>query len=185
MAIRKDPSYDWYQIVSGPAYTQGDIFKGCPIPVPAPDEAFFEAAIRERDQAQAQIIVRTATLIVLTQACDIEQNKVDSIVLCPVFTFAEAAEQRGELASPGGKNKLKGGQYFFLHLINSDVEIGFEYGVVDFRVLYTLPADFLKLVAARGGERPRLLPPYREHLSQAFARYFMRVGLPIDIPAFV
>lgn len=26
-----------------------------------------------------------------------------------------------------------------------------------------------------------LMPPYREHLSQAFARYFMRVGLPIYV----
>jgi hypothetical protein len=25
---------------------------------------------------------------------------------------------------------------------------------------------------------------YREHLSQAFARFFMRVGLPIDIQKF-
>ena len=30
----------------------------------------------------------------------------------------------------------------------------------------------------------RLLPPYGEHLSQAFARFFMRVGLPVDIPPF-
>jgi len=30
----------------------------------------------------------------------------------------------------------------------------------------------------------RRLPPYREHLSQAFARYFMRVGLPQDITPF-
>jgi hypothetical protein len=29
------------------------------------------------------------------------------------------------------------------------------------------------------------MPPYREHLSQAFARYFMRVGLPSDIPSFL
>jgi hypothetical protein len=34
------------------------------------------------------------------------------------------------------------------------------------------------------GDRLRLLPPYREHLSQAFARLFMRVGLPADIPPF-
>jgi hypothetical protein len=34
------------------------------------------------------------------------------------------------------------------------------------------------------GRRLRLLPPYREHLSQAFARFFMRVGLPVDIPPF-
>ncbi len=32
--------------------------------------------------------------------------------------------------------------------------------------------------------RLRLLPPYREHLAQGFARFFMRVGLPVDIPAF-
>jgi hypothetical protein len=29
----------------------------------------------------------------------------------------------------------------------------------------------------RVGCELRLLPPYREHLSQAFARFFMRVGL--------
>jgi hypothetical protein len=29
-----------------------------------------------------------------------------------------------------------------------------------------------------------LPPPYREHLAQAFARYFMRVGLPHDAKAF-
>ena len=28
------------------------------------------------------------------------------------------------------------------------------------------------------------MPPHREHLSQAFARFFMRVGLPIDIAPF-
>jgi maleate cis-trans isomerase len=33
-------------------------------------------------------------------------------------------------------------------------------------------------LAALFGERVRLLSPYKEHLSQAFARYFMRVGLP-------
>ena len=56
--------------------------------------------------------------------------------------------------------------------------------VVDFRRLYSLPLTFVRQVAARGGDRLRLLPPYREHLSQAFARYFMRVGLPQDIPPF-
>jgi len=42
--------------------------------------------------------------------------------------------------------------------------------------------------ALRQGNVPgyhlRLLSPYREHLSQAFARFFMRVGLPVDIPPF-
>ncbi len=29
-----------------------------------------------------------------------------------------------------------------------------------------------------------LCPPYREHLSQSFAKFFMRVGLPTDVPHF-
>ncbi len=44
------------------------------------------------------------------------------------------------------------------------------------------PISFLEsLIEKRGIPRFRLLPPYREHLSQAFARFFMRVGLPIPI----
>jgi hypothetical protein len=159
MAIRHTPSYNWYQIVSGPDFTQGDVFRACPIPVPTPDEAFFESTRREGEQPQAQVQVRTATVIVLTQACDIEQNKVDSIVLCPMFTLADAGQQRAELGSAGGKNKLRNGNYFSLHLLNCDPDIGLDYGVVDFRILYSLPTDFVRLVAEKGGERPRLLPP--------------------------
>jgi hypothetical protein len=39
-------------------------------------------------------------------------------------------------------------------------------------------------LSKRNGKRLRLLPPYREHLSQAFARFFMRIGLPVHIDLF-
>jgi hypothetical protein len=46
----------------------------------------------------------------------------------------------------------------------------------------TLPREFLEsLLVARGRDRPRLLASYREHLSQAFARYLMQVGLPVPV----
>ncbi|MBE0478052.1 hypothetical protein IBX65_02895 [Candidatus Aerophobetes bacterium] len=63
---------------------------------------------------------------------------------------------------------------------------GFErgYTVVDFRSVYSVAFDFIVELAEKRGKRLRLLPPYREHLSQAFARFFMRVGLPMDIPSF-
>lgn len=54
--------------------------------------------------------------------------------------------------------------------------------IVDFSKVYSLPVLFLESwLGSRGDRRLRLLPPYREHLSQAFARFFMRVGLPQDI----
>jgi hypothetical protein len=52
---------------------------------------------------------------------------------------------------------------------------------VDFKNVYGIHFDFLLDLIRQPSPRIRLLPPYREHLSQAFARYFMRVGLPLDI----
>ena len=53
-----------------------------------------------------------------------------------------------------------------------------DHRIVDFRDIYTIPILLESLMKQRGGPRLSLNPPYREHLSQAFARFFMRVGLP-------
>ena len=72
------------------------------------------------------------------------------------------------------------------HVLNKCNLEGFkrDYSVVDFRRVHSLPLDFVRRIASELGERIRLLPPYREHLSQAFARFFMRVGLPDDYLSF-
>jgi hypothetical protein len=51
---------------------------------------------------------------------------------------------------------------------------------------YAVPGTLGTLAdhAKRLGPRWRLKPPFLEHLSQAFARFFMRVGLPSTIPEF-
>ncbi len=56
--------------------------------------------------------------------------------------------------------------------------------VVDFREIYSLPFELLTLQAEAAEKRWRLKSPYLEHFSQAFARFFMRVGLPSAIPPF-
>lgn len=58
-----------------------------------------------------------------------------------------------------------------------------EVGIVSFRQVFSVPMDYLR-AHAKKRPRLRLLPPYREQLAQAFARYFMRVGLPVDISPF-
>jgi len=50
--------------------------------------------------------------------------------------------------------------------------------------LFGVHLSTLKELAAQQALRQRLLPPYREHLAPAFARFFMRVGLPIDVSPF-
>ena len=52
--------------------------------------------------------------------------------------------------------------------------------VVDFHNVYGVPLGILRSTAeeAKNG-RLRLRSPYREHLSQAFAQFFMKVALPV------
>ena len=59
-----------------------------------------------------------------------------------------------------------------------------DYLLVDFRTVYGVHFDTLLDLIRKSTRRLRLLPPYREHLSQGFARFFMRVGLPVEIPPF-
>jgi len=50
------------------------------------------------------------------------------------------------------------------------------------REMFGVPFDYADEKLRKRGERLRLLPPHREQLSQAFARFFMRVDLPIELP---
>jgi hypothetical protein len=56
--------------------------------------------------------------------------------------------------------------------------------VVSFAQVFSMPFTYVAALAASPAPRLRLQPPYREHLAQAFARFIMRVGLPVDIPPF-
>ena len=74
----------------------------------------------------------------------------------------------------------------FYHVLNECKIPGLEqdFALIDFHALFTLSVQLAQEFANQAGSRVRLLPPYREHLSQSFARLFMRVGLPTDIPPF-
>jgi hypothetical protein len=83
--------------------------------------------------------------------------------------------------------ELKGGKIWNLTLLDKhdsggERRLALQHQVVDFHEVLSLPVGFLtSWVRASGAPRLRLRPPYREHVSQSFARFFMRVGLPIDI----
>jgi len=70
----------------------------------------------------------------------------------------------------------------FLHKHESAPTLGWS--IVDFHRLFVLPKPVVIAVARAAGPRLRLRSPYREHLAQALARYFMRVGLPHEAQAF-
>ncbi len=171
--------YPWYASLTGSEIEQGDILRGCPVfdpPADLTDDSETEAVFRWHRQ----------DVIIMTQSCDLvfEREKVAEVLMCPVWARSKITS--GHLSTTKGLEEVRRGNMPGYHLLAAAVlpESEREVSIVDFRRVYALPVGFVRVRATRESPRLRLLPPYREHLSQAFARFFMRVGLPTDIPPF-
>lgn len=167
----------FWEVVHGPALLQGDLLVNCPFPLIPED-------FRLTDQPQ-EVKFQSADLIVVTQSCDLENNKIEHVALCPFYTVAEFKKTNPEKKAKY-LNDLRNGRISSLHLLASRVDPNNNESalIVDFKVVVSLPYAFLRNHAASIGQRFRLRSPYLEHFSQAFARFFMRVGLPSQIPEF-
>lgn len=176
------PEYPWFYVIEGDDIEQGDILEDFPVFVP-PDDLIVNVAERP---SSAIFKWRIQDLVVMSQSCDLvkDREKVDDILLCAVWKRSDLAEDP-LLGKPAGMEEARKGRLPAFHLLASCTIAGFEreVRVIDFRRVHSLPVAFVRS-RAKVGKRLRLLPPYREHLSQSFARFFMRVGLPIDIPPF-
>ena len=173
-------AYPWYEAVSNHNdLQQGDFIPDCPILLPPPEI---------KEDAELSITVTLIDSVILSQSCDLANGKIDIVLVCPFYslrTFLDSLPVE-QVRGNGKKRKiddLRKGYIPGYHLLNKDNSIPalLDYQVVDFRNVYGIHFTALQEVAHKLGDRTRLLPPYREHLSQSFARYFMRVGLPQDI----
>ena len=125
-------------------------------------------------------------LIVVTQSCDLENKKARFVATCPTHTLAEFEEANPAFSRKGQWEQVRKGRVEGLHLLASPERPSENRDalVVDFGHIISLPLDYLEAHAESLGDRWRLRSPYLEHYSQAFARFFMRVGLPSAIPPF-
>jgi hypothetical protein len=127
-----------------------------------------------------------ADLVVLSQSRDLEHEKVATVLAAPMYSLGDWLK-----ANPLDLPRLE------------DIRRGYDpslYLLPAWPDAATVPARLDRLVslaelrviryvllatAIRGGiARVVLSSPAREHFSQAVARTFMRVGLPVDIPSF-
>lgn len=172
--------FPWYEIVgNSEPVLQGDFLLSCPVFVPAPG-----VALKENETLPFEIT--EYDVIVMSQSCDLIQKKIDLVLVCPIWLLSEFEKNNDFFKKKEGKEALRQGNVPGYHLLNKCEIDGLirDYMVVDFRHSYSLPFTFINDISRKQDKRLRLLPPYREHLSQAYARFFMRVGLPIDIPKF-
>jgi len=182
---------DWYELVRGPDLEQGDVIRDCPIFKPPLDLNLAQWPPSQESVMEAEIVFRVAPedVIVLSQSCDLAaQQKTDIglALLCPFWSLNSVGAVNPFLNSSYGKEQCRRGNLPAYHMIAECDSPGYQHeiSIVSFREVWSLPLAFVRNFAAKRGRRARLRSPYREHLAQAFARYFMRVGLPADIPAF-
>ena len=164
-------SYPWYGLADGDDLEQGDLLHECPI--------FRPSSANEVQRLRADVVV-------LSQSCDLTNNKLEIVQVCPVFALEELAATVERFRNKRGREDLRRGHFPGDHLLSrcGVPEHESDFWVCDFRSLFGVHVDVAKSLAAEQSPRVRLLPPYREHLAQAFARFFMRVGLPVDVPPF-
>ena len=176
---------DWYELVSGGTLEQGDIIEQCPVLRPPKDMDWHV----DQPDFSGEILVSPTDVVVASQSCDIAADQKADIwlvVLCPIWALSAAARANQFLASSHGKEECRRGNLPGYHMIAGcdDQQWNREVSIVSFREIWSLPLHFVRKLAAARGLRPRLRSPYKEHLSQALARYFMRVGLPSEVPPF-
>ncbi len=156
---------------------QDDYLTDCAVPI------FLDPTVTSKTH---EVPIDVFDLIVLTQSCDLEQNKVRLVAMRPIFSLEAFEGKNPEFKKKGRWNEVRKGRIEGLHMLGAfnDPAKNRESLVVDFREIYSLPFRYLLKHATQLGPRRRLKSPFLEHFSQAFARFYMRVGLPSTIPEF-
>ena len=159
-----------YRLPSGEeAIDQGDIVESCPI----------LSLVRFDPDKPSEIETKHAfqRIIVLTQTCDLANQKATRIIAALVFDAQKVIQDR-LLSAADVRGPLRSGRIFGWYFLPKHVESGLPEMIVDFRQLHTMRLDLLTSLCQRGQRRARVQPLYREHLAKHFADTYSRIGLP-------
>jgi len=168
-------AYPWFKDVDDPQLAQGDFLMGFPVVVLRPP---FESLL---DENRLNSVVQIYDVIVLTQSCDLFVGKTENVLVCPHFFPSDIAGIK-ETESKGGRTRIQKGALPSLHVLPPCSMDGADPScrIVNFRQVVSVPLTLVQAHVERNPRRLRLLPPYREQMAQAFGRFVMRVGLPVD-----
>lgn len=169
----------WWRSVRGRDLAQGDLLERCKLPLFTGDHP------RDDHEAVTESIIQMRVIIV-TQSCDLEHGKAQFVALCPIHTLDEVVGAFPKFANKSHLEELRKGRIPSRHMLSSPEKPDDNRAVLlaDLSLITSLPFEYLQGHAESLGDRWRLQSPFLEHFSQAFARFFMRVGLPSDIPPF-
>jgi hypothetical protein len=174
-------NFPWYTLIRDESLEQGDFFFSCPV-----IEPLLPIFPGDNIKPDIDANINLYDVLILSQSCDLAEGKIETVLASPHWPIVKLDEWGDYFRSTKGKEEIRRGNNPGLHLIASCELEGFvsTVRVVSFRQVFSLPFGYIKKLSVQNTLRLRLLPPYREQMAQAFARFIMRVGLPVDIPEF-
>jgi hypothetical protein len=148
---------------------------------------FFDVTLRRvipypSYPGQYAIGQETADVVVATQSCDLEQRKTAEIEVIPVYPLVEWLAE--EPAFVNQLETVRRGHVPSLYILPAWPQARFAQArrtrIVAFDEKRSISWDDLDTL--RQKQWLGLRSPYIEHFGQALARFYMRVGLPEDMP---
>jgi len=174
--------------VEGEDLEQGDFIDECEVLVPSYSHDVLDNITASFDKSTYRVRgdADIYDLVIVSQSCDLENGKLDYVLMCPRWSYNDYAEVNSEFKKIEKLEQLRQGKYYKYCMLNESklVDLTCEIQIVDLGTVFSVPYNTLKKMAKSSGKRLRLLSPYKEKLAQAFAYYYMRIALPDDIPKF-
>jgi hypothetical protein len=149
--------------------SQGDILDDCPILVWKPEPPLDFDVPPE---------IRIIRVVVLTQACDLAQDKTTRVVVAPIHDAAELVA-RNILKAVAIRDQVRRGQVFgWYFLPAAPAPVTLAESIADLRELHTIERRTLEYLVGAGTRICRIQTPWRKHLAQHFGTTYMRIALP-------
>ena len=145
--------------------SQGDILDDCPL-------LLWEIRTSGDEPVPATIRAR---VVVLTQACDLAQEKATRVLVAVVHGAPHLVE-RGVVTAKLLRDHIRTHRVYGWYFLPSGPTV--EESIVDLRNLHTIPRTMLDRLIRAGKRVCRIATPYREHLAQHFSTTYSRIGLP-------
>lgn len=194
----------WYETVPvGDPILQGEFVLDCPTLTLPSDLSGYDIG-QTPPQGKASIERKLHNAVIMTQSCDLFSKGLDTVLLCPYYPFKEFVQRTRDYHDLAAKDSslknsqsiknvvekelkaLSAGARVAYHLLDKDDTVGFtDFQVVELNSAFSIRRSIVEQLVARQRARTRLKSPYLEHLSQAYATVFMRVGLPKNISSSV
>lgn len=111
MPVQVTSPESFWITATGESLAQGDYLLKCPVPV-FPDDY-------GQTDGNSAVGVRNVDLIVVTQSCDLENNKVNLVAMCPIWTITELETIDAKYGKPDRLEEIRKGKIEGLHMLSS------------------------------------------------------------------